>query len=384
MDQNNFPQDITRLMISSLCGKATADELKQLESWLEENEKNRAFYNRISNRHYRNRNLQEFSKYNSRQDWLKVKTAIRKKQRKRLLHLLPYAAILVLALGIWGLLGYHSSSSPQITGPVSRQTYPETFKAHLILDGGQILKLSSQNPVQSVAGEVFVNNGQLLSYSLSDTQTKAHQHILQVPRGGEYQVILSDGTKVWLNADSELRYPDRFTEKVRKVELSGEAYFEVSRDIQRPFLVSTKGMEIKVLGTSFNISAYPDENSHTTLVKGKVAVSAGNQQLELYPGQQAALIHGEIKVRQVNVNNYTGWKESRFIYEDKPLGEVLRELERWYNVNIDLAAPDIADIHFTANLPKYARFEQVAEIIEYTTCIKFEINHDRLLVRKDK
>lgn len=384
MTIDNFTKEIARLVNASLQGKASAEEMKQLKSWLEKNESNRKFYEQLQDRHYRLKSLQEFSLYDSHKDWAKIKTAIRRKTKSRFLHLLAYAAVVILALGIGGIVLYQLDSTPTATLSLSQQTFPATFKARLILEGGQTIKLENTIPVKSIEGECFVNNGQLLTYQLADTSKKARWHILQVPRGGEYQVILADGTKVWLNADSELHYPDRFDGNKRKVELTGEAYFEVSKDARHPFYVTTQGMEIKVLGTSFNVSAYADEIIHTTLIEGKVAINAANREIEIHPGQQASLYHGELTVREVNVKNYTGWKEQRFIYEDKLLGEVIHDLERWYDVKITPADSDVSDLHFTANLPKYARLDQVTEIIEYAACVKFEINGNQITVRKDK
>lgn len=384
MTIDNCPQEIARLINTSIHSTATHEQLTQLESWLNKNESNRKFYEQLQNQHYRLIRLQEFSQYDSHKDWFKIRATIHRKKRSRLLHLLPYAALVILALGIGGIVLYQPTTSPYIGLPLSQQTYPETFKARLILEDGQTIELENTVPLKSIKGERFINNGQLLTYQLADTSKKVRWHILQVPRGGEYRIILADGTKVWLNADSELRYPDRFDDYERKVELTGEAYFEVSKDARHPFHVITQAMEIKVLGTSFNVSAYTNETLHTTLVEGKVAINAANREIEIYPGQQASLNQGKLSVHEVKVNNYIGWKEQRFIYEDKLLGEVIRDLERWYDVKIDPADSDIINLHFTANLPKYARIDQVAEIIEYAACVKFEIKDNKIIVRKDK
>lgn len=143
-------------------------------------------------------------------------------------------------------------------------------------------------------------------------------------------------------------------------------------------------MEVKVLGTSFNVSAYPGTQRRTTLVEGKVAIAWKQQQVEITPGQQATETSEGITVTPVKVANYVGWKERRFIYEDKLLGEVLGDLERWYDVEIFVTNDEIRDLHLTANLPKYENMNKVLEIIEYAVCVKFEVKDRTVVVSLDR
>ena len=183
-------------------------------------------------------------------------------------------------------------------------------------------------------GENFVNDGKQLVYHEQENGKRIQWHTLSVPRGGEYKLVLADGTRVWLNAASELMYPDHFSADQRKVVLKGEAYFEVTKDVKRPFSVVLGDMEVKVLGTSFNVSAYP------------------------------------------------GVKH-RFVYENKLLGEVLEDLERWYDVEVFVMHDEIRNLHLTANLPKYENMDKVLEIIEYAACVKFEVKGRTVVVRRD-
>ena len=170
-------------------------------------------------------------------------------------------------------------------------------------------------------------------------------------------MVFADCTRVWLNAASELMYPDHFSADQRKVVLKGEAYFEVTKDVKRPFSVVLGDMEVKVLGTSFNVSAYPGVKRQTTLIEGQVA--------------------------SVNVMNYVGWKEHRFVYENKLLEEVLEDLERWYDVEVFVMHDEIRNLHLTANLPRYENMDKVLEIIEYAACVKFEVKGRTVMVRRD-
>ena len=184
-------------------------------------------------------------------------------------------------------------------------------------------------------------------------------------------------------AASELMYPDHFSADQRKVVLKGEAYFEVTKDVKRPFSVVLGDMEVKVLGTSFNVSAYPGVKRQTTLIEGQVAVNWHRQQVVIRPGQQAVETDEGLRVASVNVMNYVGWKEHRFVYENKLLGEVLEDLERWYDVEVFVMHDEIRNLHLTANLPKYENMDKVLEIIEYAACVKFEVKGRTVVVRRD-
>lgn len=207
---------------------------------------------------------------------------------------------------------------------------------------------------------------------------------MKIPRGGEYKVILADGTKVWLNAESELTYPVTFTQDTRKVILSGEAYFEVTKDTARPFYVQTGDMEVKVLGTSFNISAYPESKRQTTLLEGRVAVTLHSQHVIIAPGQQVTETTKGLEVREVNVKDYIAWREKRFVYENELLQKVLDDLQRWYDIEIFITSDKIRTLHLTANLPKYEDMAKILEIIEFATCVKFEVKDRAVIVRLNR
>lgn len=185
-------------------------------------------------------------------------------------------------------------------------------------------------------------------------QAAAGYQTLQTPRGKDFQVVLADGTRVWLNAETQLRYPAAFDGRERRVELTGEACFEVTRDERRPFVVSAGGMDIRVLGTRFNVRSYDDADRHVTLVSGKVELTdevRGSVVLE--PGEDLAYAeNGEHAITQVDTTAYTAWTDGMFYFEDAPLEEIMRTLGRWYNVNIDLRSrKEIAGLrlHFWAD-----------------------------------
>ena len=184
-------------------------------------------------------------------------------------------------------------------------------------------------------------------------------------------LTLADGTQVWLNAETELKYPVAFADEVREVMLTGEAYFEVAKNVSRPFVVKAGQLDIKVLGTSFNVKAYPSETQQATLVQGKVEVCAGNYSRKLQPGEQLNYSSEGPEIRNVDVKAYTAWKDRRFVFNDDLLEEVIRKLGRWYDVEFILRDAEVREIRFTGNLPKYRNLDQVLNKLELTTHIRF-------------
>ena len=380
------PQEIARLILLCWYGEADKQQMAELEEWLEESADNRSFYESLGSRSYQGTEWQEYMKYDSRKDWKRVKVAMKRRKRVSFRNLLPYAALVLIAIGLAWMIRYKNTGKSEQPVSMVETIRPGSSKAQLVLpDGRRVdLEMEGDSICRQLEGGNFVNDGRQLVYHEQENAKKIQWHTLSVPRGGEYKLVLADGTRVWLNAASELMYPDHFSADQRKVVLKGEAYFEVAKDAERPFSVVLGDMEVKVLGTSFNVSAYPGTQRRTTLVEGKVAIAWKQQQVEITPGQQATETSEGITVTPVKVANYVGWKERRFIYEDKLLGEVLGDLERWYDVEIFVTNDEIRDLHLTANLPKYENMNKVLEIIEYAVCVKFEVKDRTVVVSLDR
>lgn len=186
------------------------------------------------------------------------------------------------------------------------------------------------------------------------------------PRGKDFLLVLADGTKVWLNAESTLRYPVAFKGRERRVELLGEACFEVTKDERHPFVVSAGGMDTRVLGTKFNVRSYTAEERHVTLVQGKVEVTdkAGNGPVVLQPGEDLSYTEtGEVKISRVNTATYIAWTEGLFYFEDAPLEEIMRSLGRWYNVNIDFEQAELYGIRLNFWASRNAHLNEALELL---------------------
>ncbi|WP_288633586.1 FecR family protein [uncultured Butyricimonas sp.] len=201
---------------------------------------------------------------------------------------------------------------------------------------------------------------------------------LTTPVGGEYSLVLSDGTKVFLNADSELKYPVEFSDGKRIVDLKGEAYFEVHKDSLRPFIVRMNGAEVTVLGTSFNVNTYGDDGQiYTTLVNGSVRVSSvKNGQAEvLKPGMQSVMDvqSGQLTVREVDVEPYVAWREGRFVFRAMTLDLIMRQLQRWYDFEVFYQNPELKDYEFRGVIKRDMDLDKVLSVIKVTTNVDFEV-----------
>ena len=201
---------------------------------------------------------------------------------------------------------------------------------------------------------------------------------LTTPIGGEYSLVLSDGTKVFLNADSELKYPVEFSDGKRIVDLKGEAYFEVHKDSLRPFVVRMNGAEVTVLGTSFNVNTYGDDGQiYTTLVNGSVRVSSvKNGQAEvLKPGMQSVMDvqSGQLTVREVDVEPYVAWREGRFVFRAMTLDLIMRQLQRWYDFEVFYQNPELKDYEFRGVIKRDMDLDKVLSVIKVTTNVDFEV-----------
>lgn len=253
-----------------------------------------------------------------------------------------------------------------------------------LADGTTVILDDAQNGTVTTQGNtkvVKLNNG-MLSYKTSNQKpAEIVYNTISTPNGGQYQLILSDGSKVWLNAASSLRFPADFTGKERKVELLGEAYFEVAKNTARPFKVETEGMEVEVLGTHFNVNSYDDEAStRTTLLEGSIKINQGNTTNFLKPGQQA-LLHkdGDLKIiNDADLDEAVAWKEGKFQFDRADIHEVMRQIARWYDISVDYKG--IVSSHFGGTISRDVNLSQVLKMLEMTSNLKFQIEDKHVVV----
>ncbi len=264
---------------------------------------------------------------------------------------------------------------------------PGTDKATLTLEDGSHVALEKGKVYKT---STVKSNGSKLLYETSNTTTEIAYNYLTIPRGGQFYLELSDGTRVWLNSETQLKYPVAFIKGVtREVELVyGEAYFDVSPSVHNDgarFKVLNKNQDIEVLGTAFNIKAYKDEaNTYTTLVEGKVTVNSGTQKQYLLPGQQSDLDRGShvITTKTVDVYNEISWKEGIFSFENKDLKDIMKVLSRWYDVEIAFANKSAETKAFNGILDKNQTLKEILEIIKnFKILNSYEIEQNRVILK---
>lgn len=213
---------------------------------------------------------------------------------------------------------------------------------------------------------------------------------LDVPRGGEFKIILEDSTEVWLNSESTLSYPEVFSPTERRVRVTGEAYFAVKTDAKRPFYVETDRLTVKVYGTAFNVRAYADDPFiYTTLERGSISITRtdiSSGEVLLSPGHQALLNREDLKLnmRTVDPQVITGWRHGRFVFEEQPLASIMRDLSRWYDFDYEFESPELEQIIFMGSIPRYADFATAISIIEMSGGLHFTTQDGKVIISSQK
>jgi ferric-dicitrate binding protein FerR (iron transport regulator) len=262
---------------------------------------------------------------------------------------------------------------------------PGGNKALLTLADGSIIALdNSPNGALAQQGntKILKLNGKLAYENLKLSPRKILYNTISTPRGGQYQIILPDGTAVWLNAATYMRFPTAFTGKERRVEISGEAYFEVATNKAMPFIVSVNGSAIKVFGTHFNVMAYTDEPVlKTTLFEGSVEFYNSGMSAALKPGQQAELnSHGQIRViNDADIQEIMAWKNGYFYFERANIETVMRQIARWYNIDVVYQNRKTADL-FHADIPRNTSLSEVLKALEIAGGVKFKLEGHTITV----
>ncbi len=282
------------------------------------------------------------------------------------------AASILIFIGV-GLYFYRSGNNQEQTEQTLAQHdfKPGSNKAILTLANGQQIVLTG---AKNAEGQVVYNSG-----AASNSETI--YNTMSTPLGGQYHLTLADGTGVWLNAASSIKYPTAFNGKDRQVEITGEAYFEVAHNAAKPFKVVSNGQTVQVLGTHFNINAYNDEaNTKTTLLQGSVKVSANGIIKTITPGQQTAVSQTGIKLKNVDVDEIVAWKDGYFDFTDSDIKTIMRQFSRWYDVDIQFDGPVTTET-FTGRIPRTWNLSQVMKIVESSKSVHLSVKGRRVMVK---
>ena len=308
-------------------------------------------------------------------------------------NVLKYVAVIVLPLAIMAAFLFSDrkgNTTREELYPVATIT-PGGTRAVLISADGKFHELNGkqgQREIEVGKGVVVKQGGGNLVYDSLPVGKEAvlAMNTLKIPRGGEFSLTLSDGTNVYLNSATELKYPVRFDEKERKVYLSGEAYFDVTKDANRPFYVVTDEVQIRVYGTEFNVNTHRMKSVQTVLVNGKVGIKKCGTEKEIVmkPGELANLDRssGTIDVREVDVRQYVVWKDGYFTFENETLEQIMSTLSLWYNVDVFFQSEDVKQLVFTGYMKRYDEIDEILNAMTDVVGVKFTINERTIVVSK--
>ncbi len=367
-----------------LIGELSIEEKAFLQEWLSKPE-NQEYYQKVIDLETLKSKQAFYSSINTDLAFERIKQKINFEETpvmplfnyKRLFR---YAAIVLFLAGISAVFYYLNTSDEIQKQEVVVKTIETKYNnPTLVLADGTVVSLEPKKEKIVSKNGVISNVNQVLVYDAKALQGKTTgENTLIVPVGGIYAVNLSDGTKVWLNSKSSLKYPVEFSGSKRTVTLEGEAYFEVSKNQHSPFTVKTNSGNVTVLGTHFNVSAYAEDKLFAaTLAEGKVQVSEtntkNNELVILKPGQQARASNAVLNVVEVDPSVYTAWKDGKFYFENENLKSILNKMSRWYSFNVKFEQKSLEQIKFTGIVLKEEPIENLLDIISKTSNIKYKI-----------
>ena len=390
MDVISQNKRICQLIAKQLWEGLSDEEREELQSWIHSSPGNESLYDKIVKRE----RVRQYIEKRESIDVRKYMTTCERelglgsKRRMRRWHWGYAAAIFVLCvvgIGIW----MNEREEAGVTEIAQTTIEPGKAKALLVLGDGREIELSNQNvnKVLEESGIVAVNDSSRIEYNRNaGGGDKEVMNKIIVPTGGEYNLILSDGTWVYLNAESVITYPQKFVGEKREVTLEGEAYFQVTASKERPFVVKTKDMDVLVTGTEFNVKAYPDEsNVQTTLLRGKVAVFAGidkKEKIEIKPNQQAEWSRENVKlqVREVDPDLFVAWKNGHFIFRQDRLENIMKTLARWYDMEVVYLDESIKNMAFAGKLDRSEDITPILNVLRATDKLTVEVNGKRIVL----
>ncbi len=384
-------QKIKKTLVKFFMNAANINDLETLTKWLKKDEHKQVFKSYIKTNYAMDINTNQFDTEKAKKEYLNKIRRDKKVMHKFKIHkVLKYAAAAVIVFSMGFFFQQKIIKTPVDNTPiiVNNIIEPGIDKATLTLaDGSNVtLKKGQLYEVNNIS-----SNGKKITYKARDKNPKEIVYnYLTIPRGGQFQITLSDGTKVWLNSESKLKYPVTFIDgETRQVELVyGEAYFDVTSSTKNKgtkFKVFNQSQEIEVLGTEFNIKAYKDEsNIYTTLVEGKVSLNISSGSEILIPNQQSNLniINNTISIVNVDVYDETSWRGGLFSFKSKSLKEIMTVLSRWYNMDVTFAEKRLEKVIFTGVLGKEQDIEEILMTIKNFGIMKsYEINNEELILK---
>ena len=384
-------QKLVLLLQKAYFEQLSEEETGLLAEWRSQSSENEALYRRIKSGESLGELLEWQNHFDPEQVNRSILHRVEKRRSIRLKKIgLRIAVMVLLFLGV-GTMWYINRQDDyrQQQELTFTLIQPGTPKAILTLADGSQVGLDKEPVTLKLNKKQFLTgDSAVLDYTvnLPNDWKNNEMHKVEVPIGGEYRLVLADGTKVWINAESSLEYPVEFAAERRTVILQGEAYFEVASDTLKPFIVKTPaGLEVKVTGTHFNVEAYADRREwKTTLVEGGVDVRLGKYQTHLRPNEQFSFDQetNQGSLKKVNVRKVIAWKNGWFVFDNTPLEEIMETIRRWYNIEVEYRDTETRQLCFTGDLSKYDSFEAVIRMFEDTQKVKLKVQSNRLIVEQ--
>lgn len=373
-------EELKKQLLAYLQGELGEEERQEVIRWINESADHRRVYLGMRRRYY-------FMRWCFRENELDVE-AVRKKLRrnwrgrnylwKRYVAVAASVAVIVSSIFILERGETRKRENVELSKP----------QAVLVLSSGERICLTKENTriFEQDSSLVKVDSAGRIEYLENVTDTCEIFNKILVPRGGEYVVTLGDGTRVWLDAESELEYPVKFVSTQRNVRLKGRAYFQVTKERDRSFTVSSGEFQLRVYGTEFNVDVYPEDSVRVVLVDGAVGFKANVSTPEYYlkPGQLGSVnvLTGKVEIRDVNVCPYVAWKNREIVFVDETLETILDELSRWYDVTFFYSRPMLKNIRFSLDIERYGDICSVLSKLEKTELVKFSISGKTVTVQE--
>lgn len=377
---------IAEILAAFFINSPTEKNREEFEAWKKEKEKNQELAEHILDKENYTKFEDTASRFDRQTGWVafqehlilksgesadKTPESMRLKSlpKNRFIHYLKYAAAVIILFAS-GLFYWLNRPVEQEKAPVfAYQIEAGTTGARLTMADGKVVDIEKDQTflMKETDGTVIMTDSTGIGYITQDAQDeKEIRNSIQTLTGMEYTLTLSDGTKVYLNAESKIDFPASFKGSQRVVELSGEAYFDVAKDVEHPFIVKMRDLSVKVLGTSFNVRAYEDEKEiTTTLAEGKVQVFDGQKFEDITPGEQVVYAKEtkDMTVRQVDVSFYSAWREGRFVFRNERLEDIMAVLARWYDFEYQFMDEDVKNVRIGAKLNRYSNMNPIIDML---------------------
>lgn len=392
--------DIAKYITKYLRNELDAAERRELQHWLDEHEDNKALFEKLTSEDYLHQQLinngqfnveSAFRKFIENRATEKPVISIRKNYGKWWMAAAGFFLLSASLLYVFLVKNNTQMDAEMITQSSqtkSNDVLPGGNKAVLTLADGSVIELDeAANGTLSTQGNMKVIKlpGGKLAYEKGKGQLAEVQYnTVTTPVGGQYELVLSDGSHVWLNAASSITFPTYFAQGNREVQVNGEVYLDVAHDRSRPFIVKADNVNIAVLGTSFNLSAYKnDDEIITTLVEGSVKISDANESVVIEPGEQAQVNHSTNKIsviKDVNLESITAWKNGKFNFQEEDIHAIMRKLERWYGITVTFQS-NVTREKFVGVISRDVKLSQILKMLEKTGVVDFTIVGKNVIVK---